>query len=566
MNTSSIARGLSPVALFLAACGGPTYDVLIKGGTVYDGTGQPGARADVGINGDTLAAIGDLGRARGTTTIDATGMAVTPGFINMLSWATESLIEDGKSQSDIRQGVTLEVMGEGMSMGPLSDSMKARMKRVQGDIKYDIAWTTLGEYMEFLEKKGISTNLASFIGATTLRMHVIGFADRQATPAELDSMRALVRQGMEEGALGIGSSLIYPPAFFASTEELIEFNRAAEPYGGMYISHMRSEANRLQEAVAELIRIAREAGVPAEIYHLKASGRLNWHKMDSVFAMVEAARAEGLKITGDMYTYPAGATGLDATMPPWVQDGGTKAMLDRIRNPGMRARIAREMNTPTNAWENMLQLTGGTGDGILLVGFTLDSLKPLTGKTLAELAKSLGKSPAEAAMDLVLADAGATGASPSAVYFMMDTVNIVKQLRKPWVSLGSDGESSAPEGVFLKSSTHPRAYGNFARFLGKYVRDEKVMPLEEAVRRLSGLPAENLKLRKRGTLAAGNYADVVVFDPATIQDHATFAKPQQYSTGVRDVFVNGVQVLKDGEHTGATPGRVVRGAGWTGWK
>ena len=328
-------------------------------------------------------------------------------------------------------------------------------------------------------------------------------------------MRALVRQGMEEGALGIGSSLIYPPAFFASTEELVELTKASAPYGGMYISHMRSEANRLLEAVAELIRIAREAGVPAEIYHLKASGQSNWHKMDSVFAMVEAARAEGLKITADMYTYPAGSTGLDATMPPWVQDGGTKAMLDRIRNPGMRARIAKEMNTPINAWENMLQLTGGTGDGILLVGFTLDSLKPLTGKTLAEVAKTLGKSPAEAAMDLVYADASATGASPSAVYFMMDTVNIVKQLKKPWVSLGSDGGSMAPEGAFLKSSTHPRAYGNFARFLGKYVRDEKVMPLEEAVRRLTGLPAENLKLKKRGTLVAGNYADVVVFDPAT---------------------------------------------------
>jgi N-acyl-D-amino-acid deacylase len=559
-------HNLTFALLLVAACGGPTYDVVIKGGTVYDGTGQPGQRVDVAINGDTVAAIGDLGRARGKVTVDATGMAVAPGFINMLSWANESLIQDGKSQSDIRQGVTLEVMGEGGSMGPLSDSMKAQMKRVQGDIKYDIAWTTLGEYMDYMVKKGIAPNIASFIGATTLRMHVIGFADRQATPAELDSMRALVKQGMEEGALGIGSSLIYPPAFFASTEELIELNKAAAPYGGMYISHMRSEANKLLEAVQELIRIAREAGVPAEIYHLKASGQANWYKMDSVFAMVEKARAEGLKITADMYMYPAGSTGLDATMPPWVQDGGTKAMLDRLSNPAQRARIAKEMNTPSNAWENMLQLTGGTGEGILLVGFTLDSLKPLTGKTLADVAKTLGKSPADAAMDLVYADASATGASPSAVYFMMDTLNIVKQLKQPWVSVGSDGASMAPEGVFLKSSTHPRAYGNVPRFLGKYVRDEKVMPMEEAIRRLSGLPAGNLKLKKRGTLAAGNYADVVVFDPATIQDHATFADPQKYSTGVRDVFVNGVQVLKDGEHTGATPGRVVRGAGWTGWK
>ncbi len=566
MSRILFALRLSPVALFLMACGGPTYDVLIKGGTVYDGSGQPGARVDVAINGDTVAAIGDLSRARGKNVVDATGLAVAPGFINMLSWATESLIEDGRSQSDIRQGVTLEVMGEGMSMGPLSDTMKAQLRAMQGDIKFSLDWTTLGEYMEFLEQKGISTNVASFVGATTLRIHEVGFANRAATPEEMDRMRALVRTAMEEGALGVGSSLIYPPAFFASTEELIELGKAAAPYGGMYISHMRSEANRLLEAVQELIRIAREAGVPAEIYHLKASGQGNWYKMDTVFAMVEAARAEGLKITADMYTYPAGSTGLDATMPPWVQDGGTKAMLDRLRDPRMRARIAREMNTPTNAWENMLQLTGGSGDGILLVGFTLDSLKPLTGKTLAELAKTAGKSPAETAMDLVYADASATNSSPSAVYFMMDTVNIVKQLSKPWVSLGSDGGSLAPEGVFLKSSTHPRAYGNFARFLGKYVREGKVMSLEEAVRRLTGLPAENLKLRKRGTLVAGNYADVVVFDPATIADHATFAEPHQYSTGVRDVFVNGVQVLKDGDHTGATPGRVVRGAGWKGWK
>ncbi|HEX9895243.1 MAG TPA: D-aminoacylase [Gemmatimonadales bacterium] len=547
------------------ACGGPTYDVLIKGGTVYDGSGQPGVRADVAIQGDTIAAIGDLPRARGRSTVDATGLAVAPGFINMLSWATESLIEDGRSQSDIRQGVTLEVMGEGMSMGPLSDTMKATLKGMQGDIKYDIGWTTLGEYLEFLEKKGSSTNVASFIGATTVRIHEVGFANRVPTSEELDRMRTLVRTAMEEGALGVGSSLIYPPAFFATTEELIELNRAAAPFGGMYISHMRSEANRLLEAVQELIRIAREAGVPAEIYHLKASGQSNWYKMDSVFAMVEAARAEGLKVTADMYTYPAGSTGLDATMPPWVQDGGTAAMLERLRDPAMRRRIAREMNTPTNAWENMLQLTGGTGDGILLVGFTLDSLKPLTGKTLADLARARGRSPAETAMELVYADASATGVSPSAVYFMMDTVNIVKQLARPWVSLGSDGASLAPEGGFLKSSTHPRAYGNFARFLGKYVRDGKVMPLEEAIRRLTRLPAENLKLRQRGALRGGFYADVVVFDPATIQDHATFAEPHQYSTGVQQVFVNGVQVLKDGEHTGALPGRVVRGPGWKGW-
>jgi N-acyl-D-amino-acid deacylase len=546
------------------ACAGPSYDILIRGGTVYDGSGRPGVIADVAIQGDSVAAVGDLSRARGRLEIEAAGLAVAPGFINMLSWATESLIEDGRSQSDIRQGVTLEVMGEGFSMGPLNDSMKARLQRTQGDLRFEIGWTTLGEYLEFLERRGIATNVASFVGATTVRVHEIGFDNRPASPEELKRMRALVRQAMEEGALGVGSSLIYPPAFFASTAELIELAKASAPFGGMYISHMRSEANRLFEAVGELIRIAREAGVPAEIYHLKASGKANWWKMDSVFAMVEAARAEGLRITADMYTYPAGSTGLDATMPPWVQDGGLEAMVRRLRDPATRRRIVREMETHSDAWENMYVLAGGP-ENILLVGFVLDSLKPLTGKTLAEIAAMRGRPGPETAIDLVLAEASATGQPPGAVYFMMDEANLTKQLRQPWVSLGSDGGSLAPEGVFLKSSTHPRAYGNFARFLGKYVRDEGVMPLEEAVRRLSSLPAANLRLGRRGTLKPGHFADVVVFDPARLQDHATFAEPHQYSTGMVHVFVNGVPVLRDGEHTGATPGRVVRGPGWTGW-
>ena len=549
-------------ALFLLpGCGGPSYDVVIKGGTVYDGSGQPGVVADVAVQGDSIVAVGNLGRARGTTEVDATGLAVTPGFINMLSWATESLIQDGRSQSDIRQGVTLEVMGEGGSMGPWSDTMKVLEKRNQGDITYDIQWTTLGEYLEFLEKKGIATNVASFIGATTVRIHELGFADRPPNAEELARMKALVAQAMEDGALGVGSSLIYAPAFYAKTEELIELMKTAGQYGGMYISHMRSEANRLHEAVDELIRISQESGAPAEIYHLKAAGQANWSKMDAVLAKVDSARAAGLKITADMYTYVAGATGLDAAMPPWVQEGGYEQWARRLKDPAIRRRIIREMKTPSDAWENLLLLSGGP-DRALLVGFKSDSLKQYTGKSLAAVAAERGSTPEETAMDLVIADGSRVGT----VYFMMDEANLAKQIRKPWVSFGSDAESLAPEGPFLKSNPHPRAYGTFARLLGKYVRDEKVIPLEEAIRRLTTLPAENLKLRRRGKLAPGFHADIVVFDPATIQDHATFEKPHAYSTGVRDVFVNGVQVLKEGEHTGALPGKVVRGPGWKGWK
>jgi N-acyl-D-amino-acid deacylase len=543
----------------LSACG-PRYDVIIRHGTVYDGSGQAAVVADVAIAGDSIAAIGDLGRARGTVEVDATGLAVAPGFINMLSWATESLLEDGRSQSDIRQGVTLEVFGEGWSMGPLSDTMKAETRAQQGDIKFDVAWTTLGEYLEHLERRGVSTNVASFVGATTVRIHELGYADRPPTEAELGRMEALVRQAMEEGALGVGSSLIYAPAFYADTPELVALTRAAGAYGGSYISHIRSEGNQLLEAVEELLTIAREAGVPAEIYHLKAGGEANWPKMDSVIAMVERARAAGLAITADMYTYPAGATGLDAAMPPSVQEGGLEAWIARLKDPDVRRRVAREMRTPTDAWEN-LYLAAGSPDRILLVEFRQDSLKYLTGKTLAAVATLRGTTPEETAMDLVVADHSRVGT----VYFLMSEDNIRKQLRLPWVSLGSDAGSLATEGVFLKSNPHPRAYGNFARVLGRYVRDEGLLPLEEAIRRMTSLPAANLSLRRRGRLQPGHFADVVVFDPATVRDLATFEQPHQYATGVRHVFVNGTQVLADGEHTGARPGRVVRGPGWTGW-
>jgi len=550
------ALGLLALAV---GCGGPRYDVVIRGGTVYDGTGEPGVFADVGLIADSIVAVGHIPPGRGRLEIDASGLAVAPGFINMLSWATESLIEDGRAQSDIRQGVTLEVMGEGESMGPLSDSMKVLMKAHQGDIGFDVAWTTLGEYLDHLVTRGISVNVASFVGATTIRIHELGFDNRPPTPEELDRMRALVAGAMEEGALGLGSSLIYAPAFYAGTDELIELSKVAARHGGMYISHIRSEANRLSEAVDELIRIASEAGVAAEIYHLKAAGAANWEKMDAVLAKVDSARAAGLAITADMYPYPAGATGLDAAMPPWVQEGGYEAWAARLRDPAIRAAVRREMRTPADEWENLL-LLAGSADRVLLVAFKADSLKPLTGKSLAEVARMRGTSPEDAAMDLVVADGSRVGT----VYFLMSEENIARQFARPWVSLGSDAEALAPEGVFLKSNPHPRAYGSFARFLGKYVRDDQVMTLEEGIRRLTSLPAENLKLERRGRLAPGYLADITVFDPAEIRDHATFEEPHRYSTGTVHVFVNGVQVLRNGAHTGATPGRVVRGPGWVG--
>ncbi len=535
---------------------GQAYDVIIKGGTVYDGSGGAPIRADIAIKGDKVVKIGDLNRAKAATIIDATGMAVAPGFINMLSWSVDSLIVDPRSLSELKQGVTTQIMGEGGSMGPLNDRMKKQMKDEQGDLKYDIAWTTLADYLMYLEKRGVSQNVASFVGATTIRQYVLGEADVQPTPEQMQQMRDLIEQEMRAGALGIGSSLIYAPAFYAKTEELIEMCKVAAKYKGKYISHMRSEGNRLEEAVDELIRISREANIPAEIYHLKAAGKDNWSKMDKVLATVEAARKSGLKITADMYTYPAGATGLDAAMPPWVLDGGYPELYRRIKDPATRKKIVEEIRTPTDKWEN-LYLAAGSADKVLLVGFKNDKLKPLTGKTLGEVARMRGTDPENTILDLVLEDQSRVGT----VYFLMDEENIKKQIRMPWVSFGSDAESQAPEGAFLKSSTHPRAYGNFARLLGKYVRDEKVISLEEAVRRLTSLPATNLGLDHRGALKPGYFADVVIFGPKTIADKATFEKPHQFAVGVRDVFVNGTQVLKNGDHTGKFSGKALYGPG-----
>src|SRR6266571_408725 len=534
------------------------FDVIIRGGTVYDGTGAEPKHADVAIRADRIAGVGDFAAAHAKTVIDANGLAVAPGFINMLSWSNESLIQDGRSQSEIRQGVTTEIMGEGESMGPLNDRMKARIVREQSDIKYEIKWNTLAEYLHYLEKRGISCNVASFLGATTVREYVIGLGDKQPTPEQLDQMRELVRKEMIAGALGIGTSLIYPPAFYAKTDELIELCKVAAKYQGKYISHMRSEGNRLLEALDELIRISREAGIPAEVYHIKAAGQKNWPKLDKLLSHIEAAQHEGLKIRANMYTYTAAGTGLDACLPPWTEDGGYPALFKRLRDPALREKIAAEVRIDSDAWEN-LYLAAGSPEKILLVGFKSEKLKSLTGKSLAEVAKMRGKDPIDTAMDLIAEDESRI----STVYYLMSEENVKKELRKPWISFGSDEASQAPESPFTKSNPHPRAYGNFARVLGKYARDEKVLSMSDAIHRLSGLPATNLGLDRRGFLTEGMFADVVVFDPATITDHATVEKPHQYATGVKHVLVNGVQVIKDGEHTGAKPGRALWGPGKT---
>jgi N-acyl-D-amino-acid deacylase len=554
MNRIVIA-GLS--ALTIAACS-PRYDVVIRHGTIYDGSGGEPYVGDLAITGDSIVAIGTV-TGKGRTEIDATDLAVSPGFVNVIAHPEESLIADGRGMSDLLQGVTLEVMGEGESMGPWNDSLKAYAKAHEGDIKYDIPWTTLDQYLQFLVDKGVSPNVASFVGAATIRENVLGFANRAPTPEELEQMQALVRQAMEDGAIGVASALIYAPGFYAKTPELTALAAAAAPYGGMYISHIRSEGNQFLQAIDELLTIARDAKVPAEVYHFKAAGKANWPKLDQAIAKIEAARAEGLQITADMYTYTAGATGLDAAMPPWVQEGGYDAWAKRLQDPAIRRRVVREMRTPTDAWENLL-LAAGSPDNVLLVGFNADSLKPLTGKTLTEVATLWNESPEDAAIDLVIKDGSRVGT----VYFIMSEDNVIKKLKLPWVTFGSDAAAPASEGVFLKSNPHPRAYGNYAKLLGHYVRDEHVIPLQEAIRRLSAFPSETMKLRRRGSLRPGYYADVVVFDPTTIADHATYAKPHQYATGVVDVFVNGTQVVKEGEHTGALPGRVVRGPGWKG--
>jgi N-acyl-D-amino-acid deacylase len=529
-------------------------DLLIRGGTIYDGGGGVPFDGDVAILGDRIAGVGSLHGWRGRDELDARGLAVAPGFVNMLSWATESLLEDGRALSDVRQGVTLEVMGEGFSMGPLTETMKEELA-AQSMFGLQPEWTTLGEYLDYLLKHGVAPNVASFVGTATVREHELGAEDRRPTEGELQRMQALVRQAMEEGAVGVSSALVYAPAFYAATDELIALARAAGEHGGMYISHVRSEGNRLLEALDEFLTIAREAGVHAEIYHLKAAGKANWNKLNSVVARIEEVRRKGLAVTADMYTYTAGATGLNGAMPPWVQEGGFEAWRARLSNPEVRARVEHEMTSDTDEWENMFLLAGP--ENMRLLAFRSARLRPLTGKTLAEVAEERQTTPARAAMDLVVEDESRVATA----YFTMSEENVRRELTLPWVSFCSDSPAPAAEGVFLQWSTHPRAYGSFARLLGKYVREEQVIPLEEAIRRLTSLPAENLRIVDRGRLELGRFADVVVLDPERIQDHATYDDPHQYATGVAHVAVNGTLVLRDGEHTGALPGRVVRGPG-----
>jgi N-acyl-D-amino-acid deacylase len=558
MIATAVALG-GFAALAAAPAPVPQYDVLIRHGTIYDGSGTAPFTGDVAIKGDRIVYVGPHADGTAKRTIEAQGMAVAPGFVNMLSWANESLQVDGRGQSDLRQGVTLEVMGEGNSMGPFTDKMKRLQESRETDIKYKVDWTTLGQFFEKLEKQGVAPNVTSFVGAETVRVHELGEKSVAPTPQQLAAMQRLVREAMEEGAMGVASALIYSPGTYAKTPELIALAKQAADCGGIYISHMRNEGNHVLDAVDELVEISKKSGAPAEIYHLKAAGRPNWDKLPKVIAKVEAARASGDRVTANMYVYEAGATGLDAAMPPWVQDGGLEAWIARLKDPAVRKRVIAEMRDPKTKWDNLYALAGA--QGTLMLSFKNEKLKPLTGKRLSEIAAMRHESPEDTAIDLVIEDGSRVGVA----YFLMSEDNIKKEIALPFVSFGSDEAAQAPEGVFLKSNSHPRAYGNVARLLGKYVRDEKVVPLQEAIRKLSAQPAANLSLRDRGMLKVGNYADVVMFDPKTIQDHATYDRSQVFATGVSEVFVNGVEALKNGKPTGAHSGRFVRGRAWKGW-
>ena len=546
------------LSLFFQSCSSELeYDVIIRNAVIFDGTGNTPVKGDIGINKDTIAFIGDLKMNKGKKEFDAKGLAISPGFVNMLSWATVSLLADGRAMSDIKQGVTLEVMGEGNSMGPLNEAMRKEELDGQGDIKYEVYWRTLGEYLTGLEKKGVSPNIASFVGATSLRIHELGYENRKPTNGELKNMQLLVKQAMNEGAMGLSSALIYAPAFYADEEEILALCQAMAPYNGLYITHMKSEGNRLEESVQSVIKLAEKAKVKAEIYHLKAAGIDNWSKMDKVITSINKARNQGIDIAANMYNYIAGATGLDAAMPPWVQEGGYGEWAKRLKDLNIRKKVIAQMKINANDWEN-LYASAGSPDKLLLVDFRQDSLKKYTGKTLAEVATLRGKSPEETAIDLVIQDSSRVGT----VYFLMNEENVKKQIKLPWVSFGSDAGAPASEGVFLKSSTHPRAYGNFARLLGKYVRDEKVIKLEEAVRKLAALPCERLGIAQRGYLKKGYFADLVLFDPKEIADLADFQNPHQYAVGVKNVWVNGKLVLLNGEPTEERPGRFIKGPGY----
>jgi N-acyl-D-amino-acid deacylase len=534
----------------------PAFTVLIRGGRIYDGTGVAPIEADIGLVGDRVAAIGDLAWMKGRTEIDASGLAVAPGFINSLSWATESIIEDPTAESDLRQGVTLEVFGEGLSMGPLNAEMRRELRLRRRDSRYPLDWQSLGEYLEFLEKRGVVPNVASLVGATTVRIHELGHTNRAPTAAELVRMQGLVRTAMTEGALGVGSSLIYAPAAFAGHDELRALALAAAEYGGAYYSHLRSESRHLLSAVDELIDIARATRTHAEIWHFKAAGRDNWPLLAEAINRIESARAEGLDVGANVYPYLAGASGFDAAMPPWVQEGGHAHWIERLRDPAIREQVVKEIEVMRPEWES-LYAAAGSAENVQLLGFRHANLQEYCGLTLAEVAKKRGRTPAETIVDLVLED----DSRVHAAYFMMSEENLRRLISLPWVSICSDEEALAPRDAFLQHSPHPRAYGAFARFLGHYVRDEALIDLPEAIRRLTSLPANNLRLIDRGVLRAGAYADVVVFDPAQIRDLATYARPHQFAAGMRHVVINGQLALRDGVPTGARPGRFVRGPG-----
>jgi N-acyl-D-amino-acid deacylase len=556
-------RFLLPLALLFATSAAPPsvairepYDVIIRDGLIVDGSGGEPYVGDVGIRDGRIAAVAPELDGLAPKMIDASGLAVAPGFVNMLSWANDALVEDGAGESDIRQGVTLEVMGEGNSEGPYTEKMVADALSQQVDIKHPISWRTLGGYFDFLEKRGIAPNVASFVGATSVRTYELGENDVDPTAEQLHRMQNLVRQAMNEGAMGVGSSLIYAPATFAETPELIALATASAQCGGMYISHMRNESDDVLKATDELIEIARASGGPAEIYHMKQAGTGNWAKLQPMIDRIEAARAAGIRITADMYTYTAGATGLDAAMPPWAREGGYDKWAARLKDPAMRAKVAAEMKVRPVGWDN-LYFQAGSPDRVIFLAFKNPALKKYTGRTLADVAKERGKSPEETAMDLVVEDGTRVGTA----YFLMSEDNVARQVALPWMAFDSDESAQAPRGVFLKSNTHPRAYGNFARLLGKYVRDEKRTTLADAVRRLTSFPASNLGIKDRGLVKPGMMADLAIFDPATIADKATFDNPQQFAVGMRHVFVNGQAVLLDGKMTAARPGRAVRGPG-----
>jgi N-acyl-D-amino-acid deacylase len=557
LQVHALLAALLATAQPLCHAASPIHGTIIRQGLILDGSGRVPYIGDVAIDGDQISYVGHHATGRGHIEIDAHGKAIAPGFINMLSHSEESLLADGRALSDLTQGITLEVMGE-TSMGPLNATMKELLKRRQIGVSFDVDWTTLGQFLEKLERHGVSPNIASFVGAGTVRSNFLGEADIQPTPEQLQSMQRLVRQAMEEGALGLTTALLYTPDQFAKTPELVALASESARCGGMYIAHIRSEGDRLLEAVTETIDIAHASGGPAEIYHLKLAGKDNWKKMDGLVSLINAARTGGTRITADMYMYTAGQTGLDAAMPPWVQDGGLEAWIARLRDPTVRARVLKDMRNSNPTWENLYLDAGASGT--LLLGFRNPNLRPLIGKTIADVAAARGISGEDTVIDLVVED----GSEVSVAYFLMSEDNIKREIALPWVSIASDSEARAPEGRFLESSVHPRAYGNVARLLGKYVREEKVITLQEAIRRLTSLPAANLSLQKRGRLRAGYFADVVVFDPALIQDHATFDKPQQLSTGVEDVWINGVSALKAGNATGASSGRFIRGRAWTG--